>query len=35
VLKCFTSLIFHSLGHFISHGVPSSLKAYFESELGS
>jgi hypothetical protein len=32
LLKCLTSLRFPSPGHFISHGVPSSLKASFESE---
>jgi hypothetical protein len=34
VLKCLTLLRFLSSGHFISHGVPSSLKASFESEEG-
>jgi hypothetical protein len=32
VLKCPTSLRFPSLLHFISYGIPSSLKASFESE---
>jgi len=32
MLKCSTSLRFPSPGHFISHGVPSSLKASFEGE---
>jgi len=32
VLKCPTSLRFPSLGHFISHGVPSSLKTSFDGE---
>jgi len=31
VLKCRISLRFPSLEHFISHGIPSSLKASFES----
>jgi hypothetical protein len=31
VLKCPTLLRFHSTEHFISHDVPSSLKASFES----
>jgi hypothetical protein len=35
LLKCFTSLIFSSPWHFISHGVPSSLKASFESINGT
>jgi hypothetical protein len=35
VLKCPTSLRFPSLVHFISYGIPSSLKASFESEKGS
>jgi len=33
-LKCPTLVSLHSPGLFISYGVPSSLKASFESELG-
>jgi len=32
MLNCSTALRFPSPGHFISHGVPSSLKASFEGE---
>jgi hypothetical protein len=33
-LKCPTLVSLHSPGLFISHGVPSSLKTSFESEIG-